>query len=58
MKVALGFVWSGFLSGTSILILALPLAFLSVFLALELLIAYLQAYIFVFIVCITFKDIA
>lgn len=56
-KVVLGFIWAGFLSGTSLIILALPLLFLSVFLAQELLIAYQQAYIFVFIVCITFKDI-
>jgi ATP synthase subunit 6 len=56
VKVVSGFIYEGFLGGTSILILALPVALLTVFLILELLIAYLQAYIFTFISCITIKD--
>lgn len=56
VKVVSGFIWEGFLGGTSIIILALPVALLTVFLLLELLIAYLQAYIFTFISCITIKD--
>lgn len=35
----------------------LPLAFTTIFLALEILIAYLQAYIFIFIISITLKDL-
>jgi F0F1-type ATP synthase membrane subunit a len=55
-KVCLGFIWSAYLS--SIGLFLLPLFLLSLFLALELLIAYLQAYIFTFISCITIKDMA
>lgn len=57
-KVCVGFIWVGYLKGTSLLILTLPLLLLTLFLALELLIAYLQAYIFTFITCITIKDMA
>lgn len=39
------------------LFIILPLGFTTVFLALEVLIAYLQAYIFIFIISITLKDI-
>jgi F0F1-type ATP synthase membrane subunit a len=46
------------LKGTSIFILAIPLAILALFGALEILVAYLQAYIITFITCITFKDMA
>lgn len=46
-----------FASNMSSLFLLLPLAFTTIFLALEILIAYLQAYIFIFIICITLKDI-
>lgn len=57
-KVCVGFIWTGYLKGTSIIILTLPLALLTLFLSLEILISYLQAYIFTFITCITVKDIA
>ena len=57
VKTILGFMWDGYLGGTSIIILALPLSILVLFLGLEILICYLQSYIFVFIVCITMKDI-
>jgi len=56
VKVVSGFIYEGFLGGSSIIILALPIALLAIFLILELLIAYLQAYIFTFISCITIKD--
>jgi F-type H+-transporting ATPase subunit a len=51
VKVILGFIWSGFVSAKGIyaILPLLPLLLLTVFLALEILIAYLQAYIFVFI---------
>ena len=55
-KVCVGFIWVAYLKGTSLLVLTLPLLLLTLFLALELLIAYLQAYIFTFITCITIKD--
>ncbi len=58
VKVCVGFIWVAYLNGTSILFLTLPLFLLTLFLALELLIAYLQAYIFTFITCITFKDMS
>lgn len=57
-KVCVGFIWVAYLKGTSLLVLTLPLLLLTLFLALELLIAYLQAYIFTFITCITIKDMA
>ncbi len=59
-KVLVGFIWQGVVSAKSILTLILsfiPVLLLAVFLSLEILIAYLQAYIFVFILCLTFKDI-
>ena len=56
-KVCVGFIWVAYLKGTS-MILTLPLLLLTLFLALELLIAYLQAYIFTFITCITIKEIS
>jgi F-type H+-transporting ATPase subunit a len=46
-----------FATNMSNILFILPLAFTTIFLALELLIAYLQAYIFIFIISITFKDI-
>lgn len=58
VKVIVGFIWVAYLNGTSIFILSLPIFLLTLFLCLELLIAYLQAYIFTFITCITFKDMA
>ena len=57
-KVCVGFIWVGYLNGTSLLVLTLPLVVLTMFLCLELLIAYLQAYIFTFILCLTIKDMA
>ncbi len=57
-KVSIGFIWSAYLKGVSIIIQGQPLILLTIFLALEILIAYLQAYIFVFITCITLKDMA
>nr|YP_009659027.1 ATP synthase F0 subunit a [Spizellomyces sp. 'palustris']QCQ69025.1 ATP synthase F0 subunit a [Spizellomyces sp. 'palustris'] len=57
-KVCVGFIWVAYLKGTSLLVLTLPLLLLTLFLGLELLIAYLQAYIFTFITCITIKDMA
>lgn len=57
-KVCVGFIWVGYMKGTSIFV-ALPLLLpLSLFLALEIVIAYLQGYIFTFITCITIKDMA
>lgn len=56
VKVCVSFIWGAYLNGTSFFILLLPIFLLTLFLALELLIAYLQAYIFTFITCITFKD--
>lgn len=46
-----------FATNMSNLFIILPLGFTTVFLALEILIAYLQAYIFIFIISITLKDI-
>ena len=57
-KVCVGFIWVAYLKGTSLLVLTLPFLLLTLFLGLELLIAYLQAYIFTFITCITVKDMA
>lgn len=57
VKVIVGGIWVGYLKGTSIIILAAPLILLTTFLALEILISYLQAYILVFITILTLKDI-
>jgi len=59
-KVLVGFIWQGVVSAKGVITLMLsflPLIILAVFLSLEILIAYLQAYIFIFILCLTFKDI-
>lgn len=56
VKVIGGFLWEAFEGGTSILVLLLPMVLLTVFLVLEVLIAYLQAYIYTFICMITIKD--
>lgn len=56
VKVIGGFLWEAFEGGTNILILILPMVLLTVFLVLEVLIAYLQAYIYTFICMITIKD--
>lgn len=58
VKVSINFIWVAYLKGTSILIQILPMSLQTLFLALELLIAYQQAYIFCFITCITFKDLS
>lgn len=58
VKTIIGFIYSAYLDGTSIFMQALPLFILSLFLALEILICYLQAYIFIFITCLTIKDFA
>jgi F-type H+-transporting ATPase subunit a len=58
LKVCIGFVWLGYIKGTSLLILAIPLILLIAFLSLEILIAYLQAYILIFITIITLKDVS
>jgi F-type H+-transporting ATPase subunit a len=57
-SVIIGFVQTMFESGFSLYILLLPLSFLTVYISLEILICYLQAYIFLFISCLTFKDLA
>jgi ATP synthase subunit 6 len=54
-KVCVGFIWVAYLKGLSALIIPLLIP-LTVFLGLEILIAYLQAYIFTFITCITVRD--
>jgi F-type H+-transporting ATPase subunit a len=46
-----------FAANMSNLLLFLPLGFTIIFLALEILIAYLQAYIYIFIISITLKDL-
>ncbi len=56
IKVIISSLWGAYLKGTSLFVQVFPLFQLSLFMALELLIAYQQAYIFVFIVCLTFKD--
>jgi F-type H+-transporting ATPase subunit a len=56
-KVLISFIWLAYLNNVSFIILTLPLLLVSLFLSLELLIAYLQAYIFTFITCITIRDI-
>lgn len=61
-KVLVGFIWQGVVSASkggiiTLMLSFLPIIQLSVFQSLEILIAYLQAYIFVFILCLTFKDI-
>jgi F-type H+-transporting ATPase subunit a len=58
LKVSIGFVWLGYIKGTSFFILAIPLVLLTAFLTLEILIAYLQAYILIFITIITLKDVS
>jgi F-type H+-transporting ATPase subunit a len=60
-KVCVGFIWVAYLKlniSGYLVVLSLPLLLLTLFLGLEILIAYLQAYIFTFITCITIKDMA
>jgi len=56
-KVVVGFIWKGYVKGVSYFILAIPLILLTIFFSLEILIAYLQAYILIFITILTLKDI-
>lgn len=56
VKVAINFIWVGYLNGTSFQIQIIPMFLQTMFQAQEQLIAYQQAYIFCFITCITFKD--
>jgi len=56
VKVFSGMIYLIYLKVNSILVITLPLILLSIFLALEILIAYLQVYIFTFLTCITIKD--
>ena len=57
-KVMIGFIWAIALSANfiSTIMFALAMSLITLFIGLEILIAYLQATIFVFITCITFKD--
>lgn len=55
-KVIIGFIYAGYVANVSAIIWLTGVLFLSLFLALEILIAYLQAYIFVFIICLTLHD--
>jgi F-type H+-transporting ATPase subunit a len=57
-KVIAGFIWLGYVKGTSIFIISVGLFLLTLFLTLEVLVAYLQAYIFLFISLLTLKDIS
>ena len=57
-KVCAGFLWLGYIKGTSFFLLAIGLFLLTLFLTLEILVAYLQAYIFIFISLLTLKDIS
>lgn len=56
--VIVGFIQDMYSNGVSFLIILLPLSFLTLYISLEILICYLQAYIFLFITCLTFKDLA
>ncbi len=58
VKTIVGGIWIAYLKGISILFLSIPLLLLTAFLALEILIAYLQAYIIVFITILTLKDVS
>lgn len=58
VKTCIGFIWSAYQDGTSIFFQAQPIMFLSQFQAQELLIAYIQSWIFLFIICQTIHDFA
>lgn len=58
LKVSFGFIWLGYLKGASYTLLAKPIYLLTIFLILEILIAYLQAYILIFITILTLKDVS
>lgn len=55
-KVIIGFVYTAYQNNVTVAIYMFGLIFLSLFFAQELLIAYLQAYIFMFITCLTLHD--
>jgi F-type H+-transporting ATPase subunit a len=57
-KVVAGFLWLGHLNNVNIFILSFGIFLLTVFLCLEFLVAYLQAYIFLFISLLTLKDVS
>lgn len=56
VKVCVKFIWEAYDNEVSLLFQSLPLFLQTQFLGLEIQIAYQQAYIFTFIVCITFRD--
>ncbi len=56
VKVCVGFIWVAYMNGINIQFQTFPLFLQTQFLGLEIQIAYQQAYIFTFIVCITFRD--
>jgi len=55
-KVVIGFIWA-MAVGHSWLLFIIAITLITLFISLEILIAYLQAYIFTFITCLTLKDI-
>ena len=55
-KVIISFVYTAYLQNISVFIYMFGIIFLGAFFALEIQIAYLQAYIFVFICCLTIHD--
>lgn len=57
-KVGVSFIWTAYTGGSNFFILLIPIGLVTLYLALEILIAYLQSYIFVFITCLTFKDLS
>lgn len=57
-KVVAGFLWLGHINKTHVLFLSLGVFALTVFLCLEVLVAYLQCYIFLFISLLTLKDVS
>jgi F-type H+-transporting ATPase subunit a len=57
-KVVAGFLWLGHLNNANLFILGLGVFLLTIFLCLEVLVAYLQCYIFLFISLLTLKDVS
>lgn len=57
-KVIAGFLWLGYANGTSLFIISFGVILLAAFFCLEVLVAYLQAYIFLFIALLTLKDVS
>lgn len=57
-KVVAGFLWLGHINNTHVLFLSLGVFALTIFLCLEVLVAYLQCYIFLFISLLTLKDVS